>query len=66
MHDVVLAAGILATLGVMAGGIKVFGVGGGFAGFIAGAAMTGIIAANAGVELGAGECERYSSIANDC
>ena len=66
MHDFVLVFSLLLTFWTMAIGVKAWGVGGGFAGFFVGAAMTGIIAANSGVEIGGGTCERYSSIANDC
>ena len=66
MYDAYLIASIAVTLGVMALGMKLFGLGGGFAGFFIGAIMSGVIAANIGVEMDGAGCQRYSSIAQDC
>lgn len=66
MHDLVLIASIAVTLGTMSIGIKLWGVGGGFAGFFLSVFLTGVVTANFGIELGDRGCERYSSIANDC
>lgn len=65
-YDATLIAGIALTLGLMWAGMKVFGLGGGFVGFFLGAILTGVIAAQSGVELGHDGCTRYSSYANDC
>lgn len=65
-YDATLLAGMALTLVFMWVGIKAFGLGGGFAGFILGAIMTGVIAGQAGVELGHDGCTRYSSYADDC
>lgn len=66
IYDATLIAGIGLTLGIMWLGMKMFGLGGGFAGFIVGAILTGVIAAQSGVELGREGCVRYSSYADDC
>lgn len=66
MYDTTLLAGIGLTLGLMWASIKMFGLGGGFLGFFLGAILTGIIAAQSGVELGHDGCTRYSSYADDC
>lgn len=65
-YDATLIAGIGLTLLLMWIGIKVFGLGGGFAGFFLGAILTGVIAAQAGIEMGHDGCTRYSSFADDC
>lgn len=65
MTDLLLLAGLAGTLGIMSIGIKLWGVGGGFAGFFLGAILTGLVAAGTGIELGGG-CVRYSHYASDC
>lgn len=66
IYDTTLLAGIGLTLGLMWAGMKMFGLGGGFAGFFLVAILTGIIAAHSGVQLGHDGCARYSSYADDC
>lgn len=66
MYDAYLVLSIVITLGIMAIGMKLFGLGGGFAGFFLGAIMSGLLAANFGVQMGDDSCTRYSHFADDC
>lgn len=66
MIDATLAIGMLLTFGIMAIGVKRWGVGGGFAGFFVGAILTGLLATQMGVNLGGDGCTRYSSYADNC
>lgn len=66
MIDATLAMGMLLTFGIMAVGVKLWGVGGGFAGFFIGAILTGLLATQMGVDLGGDGCTRYSSYADNC
>lgn len=66
MIDATLAMGMLLTFGIMAFGVKRWGVGGGFAGFFVGAILTGLLATQMGVDLGGDGCTRYSSYADNC
>lgn len=66
MYDLFLLVSVAATFGIMALGMKFFGLGGGLAGFLVGAVMTGVVAVNVGVEMDGAGCQRYSSTAQDC
>lgn len=66
MIDATIGIGMLITFAIMAIGVKCWGVGGGFAGFFAGAILTGLLATQVGVDLGGDGCTRYSSYADDC
>lgn len=67
MHDLVIFSGMAIAFGCIWAGMKIKGVAGGVAGFVVGAVLTGLIATQAGVDLGAGAgCSRYSSFADDC
>lgn len=66
IYDLFLLVSIAATFGIMALGMKFFGLGGGVAGFVVGAVMTGVVAMNVGIDMGGAGCERYSSTAQDC
>lgn len=66
IYDATLIAGVIASLLLIAGGMRLFGVLGGVAGFVVGAAMTGILAGKAGVQYDGAGCQRYSIHAQDC
>lgn len=46
-------------------GMRYASVGGGVLGFVAGCALTGIVASSQGIKLDSG-CDRYSHFASDC
>jgi uncharacterized transporter YbjL len=67
VHDTVIFVGMGLTLALIWAGIKIKGFAGGITGFLAGAVLTGLLATQAGVDLGDGvSCRRYSSFADDC
>jgi len=56
---------IVVTLGIMWVGMRMGGVGGGIAGFLVGAVLSGFVFSASGVQAPDG-CSRYSSFADDC
>ncbi len=66
MIDATNGIGMIITLAIMSIGVKCWGVGGGFAGFLVGAILTGLLASQVGVDLGGDGCTRYSSYADSC
>lgn len=64
-YEGMLLAMMLVTGGIMSIGMRLWGVGGGFAGFFVGAILAGFVFSYSGIEVPDG-CSRYSSVADDC
>ena len=64
-YEGMLLAMMVITIGIMWVGMRLWGVGGGFAGFFVGAILAGVVFSFVGIEVPDG-CSRYSSIADDC